>query len=83
MKFFGNAATMPTQTNADRIRSMSDEELAGEILNVWRAEVERGYDIATNWCNPDCCSSEDCDPEKHKACILRWLQMPAELRFSD
>lgn len=28
MKFFGNAATMPTQTNADRIRNMSDEELA-------------------------------------------------------
>lgn len=68
------------QTNADRVRAMSDEELADVIINVWRAEVERGYDIATNWCNSDCCSSEDCDPEKHKACILRWLQKPAELR---
>lgn len=68
------------QTNADRVRAMSDEELADVIINVWRAEVERGYDIATNWCNSDCCSSEDCAPEKHKACILRWLQKPAEPR---
>ncbi len=78
MKFFGNAATMPTQTNADRIRAMSDESLAEKIYDIWRGEVERGADLAFNWCREDYCTSEECDPEKHKACILRWLRSPAK-----
>lgn len=52
------------QTNADRIRSMSDEELASFI------------DSETNNCAPhgDCKKVyDDC-----KACWLYWLQQPAE-----
>ena len=41
MKFFGNAATMPTQTNADRIRSMTDEE-----LDAMRSLVSGFFDFA-------------------------------------
>lgn len=65
-------------TNADHIRAMSDEALAEKLYDIWRGEVERGNDLATNWCHSDCGSSEDCDPEKHKACILRWLRQPAK-----
>lgn len=38
-------------TNADRIRSMTDEELAEEILELFVAfyEVEWSYEILLNW----------------------------------
>ena len=65
MKFFGNAATMPTQTNADRIRAMSDEELAKLLSNDARAcpdRIVRCVDYGNN------CES----------CWLGWLKQPAE-----
>ena len=38
-------------TNADRIRSMTDEELAGELLELFEAfcEVEWSYETLINW----------------------------------
>jgi hypothetical protein len=66
------------QTNADRIRAMSDECLTEKLYDAWRREADKGNDIAINWCRPGLCASEECDPDKHKACILRWLQQPAE-----
>ena len=72
---FEPKAQKPT-TNGDRIRAMSDETLCEKLYDIWLGEIQRGVDLATNWCNDDCCFSEDCGPEKHKACILRWLQSP-------
>lgn len=66
------------QTNADRIRDMDDETLCERLYHVWRNEVEKGNDIAVNWCHSKHCQSEECDPDKHKACILRWLRQPAD-----
>ena len=68
MKFFGNAATMPTQTNADRIRAMSDEELV-EFLHKkpWLCE---SHSLCI-----------DCPKyHKEKGCLStdEWLQQPAE-----
>ena len=59
--------TEKPQTNADRIRSMSDEE-----LSVFLCE---GFD-----CRPESCPGiELCKPNEGKANgILRWLQQPAE-----
>lgn len=60
-------------TNADRIRAMSDEELA-ELL----------YGIDGRYCHndPECGKLLDLDEgipeEKCKDCVLRWLQQPAE-----
>ncbi len=73
-------------TNADRIRSMSDEELAQEILRRWRAEMEAGNfdDISTKWCDMKggCVSSKGymrpCTEERLLTCIKRWLRQPAE-----
>ena len=53
------------QTNADRIRAMSDEELAWELM-LWRCEaVARHHGISSEY------------PDTQKT-ILEWLQQPAE-----
>jgi hypothetical protein len=51
------------QTNADRIRRMTDEELAGLLK-----EVKEDY----QWANPDYPDCEDCGE------WLNWLQLEAE-----
>ena len=50
-------------TNADRIRSMTDEELA-EFL----------ADASADYCHVGLCE----DGETCRICCLKWLQMPAE-----
>ena len=53
------------KTNADRIRSMTDEELAWELM-LWRCEaVARHHGISSEY------------PDTQKT-ILEWLQQPAE-----
>ena len=64
-------------TNADWIRDVSDFVLAEKLYEVWKMEVERGKDLSINWCKGDCGDSDECNPEKHKECILRWLKQPA------
>lgn len=61
-----------TQTNADRIRAMSDEELAKII------EITIEDDIClypSNGHCPSCIFSELCDIERGDA--LSWLRQPA------
>ena len=58
----GHKTNMP-QTNADRIRSMSDEELA-EIIACHKGLFDR---------------MECFDYSRHcEDCVLEWLQQPAE-----
>ena len=53
-------------TNADRIRAMSDEELAWELM-TWRLETEAKHQgVESNY------------PNTQKS-ILEWLQQPAEV----
>ena len=53
------------KTNADRVRAMSDEELAGELM-TWRIETEAKHQgVESNY------------PNTQKA-ILEWLKQPAE-----
>lgn len=49
-------------TNADRIRAMSDEELAGVVANGVGCVLKAPH-----------CMDVDCTP-----CIRKWLQQPAE-----
>lgn len=52
-------------TNADRIRAMSDEELAWELM-TWRLETEaKHHGVESNY------------PNTQKS-ILEWLKQPAE-----
>ncbi len=77
MKFFGNSATMPDnkpQTNADRIRAMSDEELAHELGDIWDCPNCSEYDRLDG---RPLLEDEQCDHECEKHC-LEWLKQPAE-----
>ena len=54
------------QTNADRIRDMSDEELAWELM-LWRCEaVAKHHGVSSEY------------PDTQKT-ILDWLRKPAEV----
>ena len=55
------------QTNADRIRAMSDEELKDSIL-----AVHLGYNP---WCDYHCENKGDDGCDK---CIEKWLKQPAD-----
>ena len=60
--------TGKSQTNADRIRAMSDEELAEFIYRCEMSEI----DYAKTFC--DLCNGQyECGQ-----CRLDWLQQPAE-----
>lgn len=64
----------------DWIRSMTNEKLVDKLY--WVYSLSWGYDredISKKWCDlkGGCCGAGDeiqCDEDKHKACILRWLQ---------
>ena len=59
------AIVSETKTNADRIRAMSDEELAWELM-TWRLETEaKHHGVESNY------------PNTQKS-ILEWLKHPAE-----
>ena len=57
--------TKKTVTNADRIRAMSDEELAWELM-VWRCDAAARYH-----------GIESVYPDTQQT-VLKWLQQPAE-----
>lgn len=52
-------------TRADKIRSMSDEELAAVVQRCWI------YD--DQFCHSDC-ESDDPGIEQCLACVMRWLE---------
>ena len=68
------------QTNAERIRSMSDEELAKHLVDIgWDCHLcaeHRRLD------NEPLLSGEKCDEKCAEHC-LQWLQQPAEIRKED
>lgn len=65
-------------TNGDKIRSMSDEELAEDILQT------PAYETCIRFCkNRECCcellESDNGVPEEWcKQCLLEWLQKEVE-----
>ena len=67
------------QANADRIRAMSDEELAKMLYNLsdmlWCRELPECIDIARN--------EDEIPVEKCIGCALAWLQQPPWNRRAD
>ena len=66
---------MPPMTNADRIRAMSDEELASEIN---QRSISTVCDIV---CQGDCKAIATLNKTCGDVCkeiIMKWLQQPAE-----
>ena len=62
-----------SQTNADRIRSMSDEELAEIIYNGISSDP-------CDYCkhNNLHCDGSQCKGKSHTEVVVEWLQQPAE-----
>ena len=68
------------QTNADRIRAMSDEELA-KILNAFTAYFEEcNRSLSDTDCH-DCELCELCSLGEGKA--IEWLKQPADMRGEE
>ena len=66
---------MPPQTNADRIRAMSDDELAKHLHDIgWDCHLCTEH---TRLDNEPLLRSEKCDENCVKHC-LEWLKQPAE-----
>lgn len=68
-------------TIADRIRATDDVELMNRVYELYALLSEFGhYELAEQFCDckAECAGGEDCNEDRLKACILRWLQQPAE-----
>lgn len=68
-----NEDTKPKKTNADRIRAMSDEELAKWLLDVMMHQVACFGEGAFGY-TPCRNTEHDC-----VKCGVAWLQQPAEV----
>ena len=69
-----------TPSNGDRIRDMSDEELAERLLDLCDEGADSLGELFCDGKNEciDCNGDVLCSDEKIKLCIARWLQQPAE-----
>lgn len=66
-----NGSGEKQQTNADRIRAMSDEQLAKFLL-----DVEQG-NFSVDCCDDRFCNTQNCCHDCAEAAI-KWLKQPAE-----
>lgn len=67
---YGTGEVEVPMTNADRIRAMSDEELAEWLMGD---EIRSIIDKPV-WCGSDCEADNGCPHEKK--CCVNWLQQP-------
>ena len=78
---FNQSVMQKPMSPADRIRAMDDVELTNRIYELFVLLSEYGhYELADQFCDgkAECAGGEDCNEDRLKACILRWLQQPAE-----
>ena len=66
------------QTNADRIRAMTDEELASHLYLFAGLEEQIKFCQNIPECEALICADEGIPEEKCIGCLLKWLQQPAE-----
>lgn len=66
------------QTNADRIQSMTDEELAREINLLLEGEISIPYCRDLPECDADVERDALIPLERCEQCVLHWLRQPAE-----
>lgn len=70
-------------SNADRIRAMSDEELATMLNRLADGEDAPRYCRNLPECDEDMEADNLIPLERCQACLLHWLQQPAEGDVSD
>lgn len=73
-------------TNGDRFRAWSDEEWADRLLRAARSCDEAAVVLHGLWCDDQgaCVADGQCDDDRVRACVLRWLKAPArEEKWTD
>ena len=70
-------------SNSDRIRAMGDEELATMLNRFAEGEDAPHYCRNLPECNTDMEADNLIPLERCQACLLHWLQQPAEGDVSD
>ena len=66
------------QTNAERIRAMSDEELAEFIINNCDNPISENNEDICDYCEKYEDEAAECDKEGCKKAIVKWLQSEVE-----
>lgn len=82
------AAEVRVPTVSDKLRSMPKTEMADKLLKLSRLLLEVDRNLTELWCDGcgACITMDDndeCDEDMHKACILRYLDKPAEEVTAD
>ena len=70
--------TAKPQTNADRIRAMSDEELANNLMQFSDLDCRIGFCKNRPECDVLLDTEEGIPEERCVGCLLEWLQQLAE-----
>ena len=65
-------------TNGERLRSMSDDELAGLLLGFADLDEKIGFCKADPKCEALMERDEEIPPAWCRACVVKWLRSPAE-----
>lgn len=73
-----NELKQETLTRADLVRRMSDEELAREINRLMEGELVLPYCRELPVCDDDLERDQPIPLERCEACVIHWLQQPAE-----
>ena len=69
---------IPPQTNADRIRNMSDEELAKWLIQMSEGDDRIKFCKSRPECNADLDEDREIPQERCAECMLDWLCQPVE-----
>lgn len=65
-------------TNADRIRSMSDEELAEYLYSIQNTECELRFCKNKTECDSELDKGKTINDSECKKCLVEWLQSEVE-----
>lgn len=71
--------TIIPMTNADRIRAMSDEELAHIMIQFTDLDSRIGYCAELPECHALLDTEDGIPASKCEQCLINWLQQPAEV----
>lgn len=81
----GAVLMKPAASVADRMRGMTDQQLAEAIMDLHLRMCDPEFDLSELWCNEENGCTEEfrmlhCDAGKRRECVMRYLQSPAEVR---
>ena len=68
------------QTNGDRIRTMTDQELAALMVQITDLDISIGYCKNLPECEADLDTDEGIPASRCEKCMIDWLRKPAGVK---